>query len=138
MTYSETTYVADPNGAAAVSNSGALVPWANLPQNGGTIPANLYVRAIATRTGFVRVYDPTLGGTVTASKVNLPLVSNVIARAQHDDAAPWYSDPNDSNNPKIGMVEVYFTVPSADAVDAASVQTVKVDASAIFIVANGT
>lgn len=102
-----------------------------------SLTATQLVRAVASRTGFVRVYDPTLGGTVAASSANLPSVSAVTIHSQHDDAAPWYSDPSDSNAAKVGEIVVQLTPSAADVVNASSVQTFAVDASAVIVVATG-
>lgn len=133
MSYTEATAVANPNGANGIA----------------ALAVNNYVRAIATRTGFVRVYDPTLGGTVAASKTNLPQVSAITAHTQFDDARPWYAagggTTNGSGNAgldggtaQVGLIDIQFTVPAADTVNAASVQTCHVDAGALFIISTGT
>jgi hypothetical protein len=135
MAYTEATTVANPNGAY----SGAVAALA----------VGNYVRAIATRTGFVRVYDPTLGGTVAASKTSLPQVSAITAKSQFDDAAPWYAQGGGTTNgsgnagvdvgtAQVGEVIVQLAVPVTDTVDAASVQTFAVDAAALIVISTGT
>lgn len=115
------------------------------------------IRAIAGRTGFVRVYDPTLG-TVAASystawnsaahSYNLPAVNTVTMHAQYDDAAPWYgqgggttagaySGSPDGGTPQVGEIDVTLTVASGDTVNAASVQTFHGDANTLVVVATG-
>jgi hypothetical protein len=152
-TTAESTAVLHPSGAFGYNGTigvAPLVAWANLPQYGGTLPSNLYVRALISRTGFVRVYDPSLSGSVSGSSLvasNLPLVTGIIVHGQYDDAAPWYNQgssadlaeeiPADVLNstllPQVGMVELFLTVPAVDTVNSASVQTFKSDASTIVI-----
>jgi hypothetical protein len=100
------------------------------------------IRSIASRTGFVRVYDPTLGGTKSAATANLPQLTgpgSVLAHTAYDDAAPWYAVGSPSNlageltTPPTtvsqqGMIEVFPKVPAVDVVNAASVPTFKSDA----------
>lgn len=107
------------------------------------------IRTVASRTGFVRVYDPTLGGTASSNATNLPQItsaSQILAHTQYDDAAPWYSQGGgvtnggapgalDQGSPRQGMIEVYPAVPAVDAVDAPSVQTFKQDAGTVIVYA---
>lgn len=124
----------------------------------------LAIKAIASKTGFVRVYDETLNGTVTTGTLsaNLPQISNlgqIVAHGQYDDAAPWYSQGGGVNPatgayypadwgsnptasptpfvPRWGMIEFRPTIPAADTVNSASVPTFKVDANALIVLATG-
>lgn len=125
-----TLSVAPASGTAGVTISGL---------NYGT-----KVRAIATRTGFVRVYDPTLNGTTAANSANLPTVlacatnsvaGDVSGPANYDDAAPWYSDKTDTY-PLTGTYRLHLQ-PVSGSPDASSVQVATVEASAVLITATG-
>jgi hypothetical protein len=99
------------------------------------------VRVVAARTGFVRVYDPTLGvPAAVKNSANLPAVATVTLHQASDDAAPWYGagHTGGSNGPYTGTVDVTLTVPAADVVNAASIQTFKVEGQAVVVVATGT
>jgi hypothetical protein len=104
--------------------------------------------AVANRTGFVRVYDATLGGSVASSSENLPLVNVVTKHQQFDDAAPWYAQGGgktdgtgpgtiDSGTAQTGLVDVTLIVAASDTVNAASVQTFHTDSAALAVVATG-
>lgn len=140
--------------ANAVLTAGAGATSIPLHQNGATgttsVSFPLAIKAIASKTGFVRVYDETLNGTVTAASANLPQVTGaqIVARGQYDDARPWYRQGGgvtngaawntvDQGNPQWGMVEFRPTIPAADTVNAASVPTFKVDANALIVLATG-
>jgi hypothetical protein len=105
----------------------------------GALTANQKLLAVASRTGFVRVYDPTLGGTVSAASANLPNVATVTLKQALDDAAPWYGagHTGGSNGPYTGEVQVALTVPAVDVVNAPSVQNFATDGNAIAVVATG-
>lgn len=151
-----TTTAGDIAQAVIAASAGAT----SLPlhENGGTSTTSvsfpLAVKAFASKTGFVRVYDETLGGSSVANSANLPQLSglgSVVAHVQYDDAAPWYKQggapadngawseaPDAVGTPQVGMVEFHPVVPAADAVTAASVQTFKVDAGTIVVLGTGT
>jgi len=98
----------------------------------GALAANDRVRAVASKTGFVRVYDPGLG-TSTRNATNLPLVAVVTAALQHDDAAPWYTEGVTPGAGQKGAVRIQLTVAAADTGDASSVQTFTVESGALAI-----
>jgi len=100
------------------------------------------VRSVSTRTGFVRVYDPTLGGTATRSSANLPSVIAVTPKSQYDDAAPWYSQGTltngaDTGTAKAGAVFIQLAPAAADVANASSVQSFWVDPSAVIVTSVG-
>jgi len=102
------------------------------------LAVNDLVLVIASKTGFVRVYDPTLGGTVSQSSANLPAVTAVTLKQASDDAAPWYgAGHGGSAGPYTGEVQVALAVPAADTVNAASVQNFSLEGSAFVAVATG-
>jgi len=118
--------------------------YAETVTTAGAVTTGQKVRAIATRTGFVRVYDPTLGGTVAAGSANLPNVfavstnsvaGDISGPADYNDAAPWYSDPS-AGTPIYGTIRLHL-VPVAGSPDASSVQVATVEPSAVVVVATG-
>lgn len=118
-----------------------------------TFASGVGIRSIASRTGFVRVYDPTANNASAATTANLPQLqlASIVAHGQYDDARPWYRQGGvvgattgtlqgvtgqdvwgalDQGQPVWGMIEIRPTWSSAnlDTVDTASVQTFKGDA----------
>lgn len=115
------------------------------------------IRSLSSRTGFVRVYDPTLGAgnpAANANAANLPQISSsaqIKAYTQYDDAAPWYKQggapasngawseaPDAAGSPQQGMIAIFPQVPAVDVANAASVQTYKSDADTLVVIATGT
>lgn len=125
--------------------------YAEAVKAASAVSVNDKVRAVATRTGFVRVYDPTLG-TATKNSANLPNVSviatnsvagDVSGPANYDDAAPWYASNTDTKLPTgtqaaiVGTYRFHLT-PVASSPDASSVQVITVEPAAVVVVATGT
>lgn len=111
-------------------------------------PGTTRVRAIASRTGFVRVFDNTLGGTSAAASANLPLLSvvatNSVAGAVsgpviYDDARPWYRDGALFGNDGTALVGTYKVqvVPVAGSPDASSVQIATLAPGDLIVLATG-
>lgn len=150
---------------ATAANASNTTTFSITPAGGAattfTFANGVGIRALASKTGFVRLYDPQLGNpTATALTANLPQLAgpaSIVAHGQYDDAAPWYAQggvlntttgvygPPDvksgggayTNGPQWGMIEIKPTVPAADTVNAASVQTFKGDANTLVVLATG-
>jgi hypothetical protein len=144
--------------AVSAGTSWTISQAATASTSGVSLTVGQQVRAIANRTGFVRVYDPTLGAVnalpystawlAAAYSYNLPQITSLITATQFDDAAPWYAQGGtpptsgvwgaaDSGSAQVGAIKVIMTVPAADVVNAASVQTFMVDPATLVIVATG-
>ena len=116
--------------------------YAETTTTAGALSSGQFIRAVASRTGFVRVYDPTLGAggaPQSGDSANLPEVTSVTLKQASDDAAPWYGagHTGGSAGPYTGEVIVQLAVAAADTVNAASVQTFGCDTAAVVIVATG-
>lgn len=153
-----------PAGAYVVSASAGVscVISAAATAGTGSVTFSPRIRAVASRTGFIRVYDPTLTGAlysatggsawqnaITAASssllsTNLPYLFNLATNsvagdvsgpADYNDAAPWYSDPT-AATPLYGTYRLHL-VPNPISPDASSVQVLTVEPSALVIVAYG-
>jgi hypothetical protein len=146
-----------PAGTYVTAFSGSTVTVSNTLSAGTSQSVTFAprIRAVVSRTGFVRVYDPSLVNAISGSaawtaavsaapssllSTNLPslyaLVTNSVAGdvsgpADYNDAAPWYSDPS-AGTPIYGTYRLHLQ-PVVGSPDASSVQVVTVDAQALVI-----
>src|SRR5690349_12585973 len=69
--------------------------------SGLTAGQTVQVRVIASPSGFVRVYDPTLGGSVSAASANLPTmtVESVVTQEQQNVLVGAGSNTTTQNGP---------------------------------------
>jgi hypothetical protein len=91
---------------------------------GLTVGQTYQVRLIASPTGFVRIYDPTLGGTVAAGSVNLPTLTAVYQVTQEtQQAVPGYPSSGFTNGVGVmnGPIKCKVVAAAADTVNGSSV-----------------
>ena len=105
---------------------------------------NAYVRGWISPDGHGKLYDPTLGGTVTAASANLPSIKEIIAQPtpEYQNVVPGMTYPaaySDSGavGDAVGPIHLLLSPSANDTVNASSVMAPWLDMNALVVLATG-